>query len=525
MYPLLEFLLSYYNVPHTTRYTREVCDTHPYRDNLLGISQVLEEYGLTPVAIRVRDKHDIGKLPTPFLAEVSGRVRIVTEVSRSCVSIDKDGKTWNVTPTRFQDLWSGAVLFAKPSDKAIEPEYDQHITQQRVRIAEAAGILISTCAFILAVILPRLQVYSIPLIADLVINGLAAALCFLLFKLSIGDSSSSLIRKFCLLNRKQNCGRLAKEHHAVLPANYNLSEIGLAFFLGNTTYMLLCPAAAMAIIPFVFILALPLTVWSVWYQSIRASQWCLLCLSVMVLVWVQTLFCLWAGVYTENTITELLREAYQYIPLLCLYTLLGIAFHRVALYHRERDEAKTWLSSLMGIKRQAAVFRCLLEKEKMFPSLNEVNTLRYGGTPQSARPTITVVSNLFCHHCAGMHRRLQRLLEAGFPIEYVLMTFGEASKEAAAFIIADYIENGAEKSWQRLTRWYGSAEERRKLRAAWTVTGGLRREADMVIASTGKWASEAGIIGTPVVLVDGRPMPKHYDVEDLIGLFHALPVN
>jgi hypothetical protein len=65
---------------------------------------------------------------------------------------------------------------------------------------------------------------------------------------------------------------------------FGWSEIGLGYFAANVIILLFLPHLITYSV-IINILTLPFTVWSVWYQKVKARQWCSLCLIVQILLW------------------------------------------------------------------------------------------------------------------------------------------------------------------------------------------------------------------------------------------------
>lgn len=65
----LSRILDELEVPYTTNYVDNLYNEHPYRYTLYGIQQMLSRYNIKTTTVRLKDKEDLSKIDTPFLAE------------------------------------------------------------------------------------------------------------------------------------------------------------------------------------------------------------------------------------------------------------------------------------------------------------------------------------------------------------------------------------------------------------------------------------------------------------------------
>ena len=83
MKTLLSRILDELEVPYTTNYVDNLYNEHPYRYTLYGIQQMLSRYNIKTTTIRLKDKKDLSKIDTPFLAEAYDDIVIVKRIAKS----------------------------------------------------------------------------------------------------------------------------------------------------------------------------------------------------------------------------------------------------------------------------------------------------------------------------------------------------------------------------------------------------------------------------------------------------------
>lgn len=114
---IFEQILRALHVPFTKNYTREMYMQHPDRNNLLGISRLLNAYGVDNVSVLVSDKKALTKLEPPFLAEFSQDLAVVTSTTSENVEFIWRNEKLRLDVARFQESWSGVVTLLKKSEE------------------------------------------------------------------------------------------------------------------------------------------------------------------------------------------------------------------------------------------------------------------------------------------------------------------------------------------------------------------------------------------------------------------------
>lgn len=508
-------LLNLLHVPHTDEYAGRLAEEHPFRNSLWALSKLLDKYQIPHNSFRIADKALLGQLTVPFVAEVSHDLAVVTEVGQETVVFETLQTTERIPEEEFCRRWSGVVMEARPDAGSCEPDYPAHrraALQKRLRYASLAVCLLVLLCLAAKRCMTAPQWPALTLSSILCLAG--GALSFLLLKKHL-RLHSDVADRLCSVFREAKCNEIAQYHSIKVLGRYDLSECGLAYF---ATFLLTLPAfpsQAALLLPWVAALALPFTVWSVAYQRIKLRGWCPLCLMVMAVLWMQFLIFLLFGLYTlPPQLARLLPPALFF---LCgLVPLLEGCHGMVALQKREAEHGRL-RAAYHGMKFDSRTSHILLHAEPQLPNGDEASSLLFGEREED-RPRITVFGNPYCNPCARMHRRIEPLLSDGFEVQYILTSFSPELAAANRQIIAAYLRIGPEKTWKRLTEWYEKDRFTGKpFYEAPNATDSGRVEAEM--RRHAEWREQTGLHATPAVLVDGHPLPRCYEVEDLPYLF------
>ena len=303
--------------------------------------------------------------------------------------------------------------------------------------------------------------------------------------------------------------------HLVRRQLFNLTspifiEILLIMLLGSVDVFMLSRYSD-GTVAAVGVLALPYTLWSVWYQRFRARRWCSLCLWVQAVVWVQFAVFACAGAYRHFAL-----DIPRLILLLAAYGAAFLAVHlSLPLFARSR-EASRWRADYYGLKRRADVFFALLGAQPAV-DVAGASTLWFG--PADAAHTVTVFSNPYCRPCARLHPHLEALVRRGWRVQLVMTAFNAERRAANRALIAAYHLDGPEHTWERLAAWYtGPQAMDMALFADLHPDEATARAVRAEMARHDAWADAHGLTATPHLWVDGHELPAGYRAEDVAAL-------
>ena len=318
-------LLDLLEVKHTKSFSDKYFNEHPHKYNLYGLSKMLTGYGIRNAATQIEDKEkDLFNIVCPFVAHMGGDFVVVFKASptptlperegvsppsgelEGAVHFIRNGKKISLPASEFIKSWSGIILLAEPSLESGEPNFKEHRKKDLLILAQQAiiaiaGILIFVIAYINNVYLyppeldsgsptspifpisPTFPYFILAISSLLLVNLIGVYICYLLVLKQL-RIHSRYADKICTIFSKRDCNNILESDIAKLFGVFGWSEIGLGYFTANIIILLCLPH----LIPYsviVNILSLPFTVWSVWYQKVKARQWCPLCLIVLILLW------------------------------------------------------------------------------------------------------------------------------------------------------------------------------------------------------------------------------------------------
>ncbi|HYF32986.1 MAG TPA: vitamin K epoxide reductase family protein [Chitinophagaceae bacterium] len=270
-------------------------------DKIEIITHTLAEYGVITHANEV-ESDELFNVQTPFLAisrNTSGTVGfnfvIVLDVSEAGVQYFDiyhgiGVKDWD----SFLSSWTNAMMAIEWS-QAKENNFElrrQDWMLNKFLLALSVVVAAVSIGFIGYKIV---QLNSLPagLLFATKVSGLLV--CMQLFRLEHHNSyGSKLLEKFCKRGPQFSCAKVLSSKAAKPIGSVSMTDVGCVYF-GASLFMLVAGLLAGSLVPtlsFLLLLtlvSLPYTLFSVIYQSFVIKRWCMLCLLVQSLLWLELL--------------------------------------------------------------------------------------------------------------------------------------------------------------------------------------------------------------------------------------------
>lgn len=518
--PIIEIILSELNVQFTPLYLRQVERDLPYGSSLWAIGQILNRYNVDHTSLCVSDKEQIGRIPCPFVAQASGDCVVVSSVSDYEVKYRTSAGAFTAPLDIFKRAWTGVVMMVKASEGSVEPKQAEHRREERNNRLSAALSFFGIIVFLVgAAVAGRLSALN-TLLCIVYISGTWISVLLLKKQLNINSAAAD---KICSLLNSSGCTDSYKSDglNPRLFGIFDLSIAGIAFFGVNLLATLLSQQELASAVTLTVVLALPLTVWSVAYQWLKRKSWCVLCLLVMGCVWAAFTIMIVGGLYQDISLTLPFFAALATVGSGYWFTMAGLRY--VSNYYKEAEQDKRETTSLRRIKFDNHIWNSLLrDSTESYPVEGEDASKIFFGNPDSELPLITIIGNPFCNPCGQMHSRLELLIDAGFRIQYLFTYFNSEFAPVNKRIVETYKSHGEQATWKLLTDWYTNGQSKEHPFAnpsALEIPVEVAKEIVDELIRHDKWIANAGISATPTILIDGKPLPTNYSVEDLIYIY------
>ena len=522
------FFLKRLGVKVNNATVNETLQNHPDWPSLLCVSDSLSKWNI-PNGAGKTDSNKMEELPTPFIAYTHNKeapLAIVTQVTGTTIQLYQKSCNAPVTETRedFLKKWDGVYLIAEPSQHSGESKYKvkkrKAFFNSLIPVTAFFALVLLSFLFLTniisnAVTFPVLQKAGIYLQYFVLLAGVVVTSLLLWYEI---DKSSPLLQKVCTGIVKGNCNAILSGRQAKVFSWLSWSEVGFFYFTGALLALIFAENTStnsIGVVAWTNILALPYTVFSLYYQWRVAKQWCVLCLAVQALLLLGGL-----NVITNNFLYPLPQISFLLITnCLLLFASPALIWYAVKPFILRLQEAKNTKREYLRIKFNAEIFETLLKKQKALTLSAEGLGIDLGNP--AATNTIIKVCNPYCGPCATAHSKIESLLEHNdnVKIKIIFTTPNnethQAIKPTRHLMAIATKGNSAEMLKQSLDDWYLPETKNYDLFAEkYPMNGELLQQGNKIEAMN-KWCDEIKVSSTPTIFINGYQLPDAYSIEDL----------
>jgi protein-disulfide isomerase len=494
-------------------------DKHPDNNNLLGISDVLNNFQINNAGYKVAIE-DLLSIPCPFITHTDingGDFLLVSKIYADGFLVSS--QKWNnhkLSINEFKKVFKGAVLTAEVSYSRARK---LPVTNVITRYKGHALIVGVTLVFLASLIyhsnyFERLS-WQILLLTVFKTAGLITSILLLVQSI---DTNNPLVNKLCQSGEKTNCNAILSSNAAKVFEWLNWSEVGFFYFAGSWLLLLFGSGTltVLTILAALNLVSLPYTIYSINYQARIAKQWCVLCCTVQGLLWLEfiPLF-----TYLKN-ITGLLSTGIDLNTLstVAIFLLVPvIAWKLLKPLFLAIQQKKTLKNQLHNFKYNINLFNKLLTEQPKYTNPDEEWSIVLGNV--EADNVLTIVSNPYCQPCSKAHKEIEDWL-AFNPNLQVRIVFTSANLENDRNTIISRhlmaLNNLPDKNLVKkaMHDWY---EQKQKNYEGWNKAYPVQLN-EMEYNKIDKqkaWCKLAEITATPTLLLNGYRLPDLYQIPDL----------
>lgn len=511
---LLTFL-EQLGVPHTRQYANRLYAEHPNRHNMLGLSQMLQTYGVRTQGVHLPPER-LADLPMPCILHLSGRFVVAVEATPQ----GRIGYVWQ-GGRRYDEAaalahqFSGNALLAEATAGATEPDLQRHRLNQWMGQAQWAALGAAALLYaLLALLLSRTAPHALTA-AFMATDVAGIGLCLLLLQKQVAHGSR-LADRVCTMFHQSDCSPVLTSRAARIgPSSW--SEAGMGFFAAHLLYAASHPEAAGAL-SLTLWCAMAYGVWSVYYQAAVIRQWCVLCLLVQGVVWAGGIAAalLWRGSLTATS-----TWVAQLVQWGALAALAVVVTHKLAEGTTQARGSLEATYRYRALKADVGVFTALLRRAPYHATSAADSAIVIG--PADAALGITILTNPHCEPCGRMHQRVEQLLQAAgqgqVSVRYIFKSFTEELEESSRFLIAAHQQLPPAEARRVYAEWYaGGKYHARAFMARHPQVEAHTPQVEAELARHHAWQARTGLVATPTVLVGGYVLPPEYTLEDLLPL-------
>ncbi len=520
LFSIVTKLLTRNKIVHDKKELAFQIQSHPSYPSLHAITGVLDHFNIENIAAEVpTDSETLEQLPDSFIAQVN------TDDGNDLVTVSKAPKDDSYT------LFSGA----SKEEKVTRENFITRFTGIIVAVEKTEGnpvniesnnsvkeIVLLSSIFVLSIIALIASNHPTPfdfIYLGLTIFGIIAS--YSILKQELGETTT-IGNAFCSGNsEKRDCDAVLSSKGAEIIKNHKLSDLSLIYFSGLLLTFFL--NKSLAPIYSISLLALPITAYSIYYQYKIVKSWCMLCLTIVAVLWLQAglAFLSLSNGFTIGVISSIITVT-SFLTVYLLWNYVKPLVKDVTTLQKEKIE-------FVKFKRNFNLFDILLQKS---PTLNtRINSnleIVFGNN--EAPLELVVITNPFCGHCKPVHEIVNTILNRYANKIKVIIRFNVPvdHKENNSFIVSStlvelYNTKGTEDCKKAMDEIYHDGNYNEWL-SNWGNTKASESSIEVLKAQK-QWCSENAINFTPEMLINGKSFPKEYERSDLVFFIEDLEEN
>jgi hypothetical protein len=500
---------------------------HPDWPSLLCVSDILTDFDI-PNAASKTEPGNIDQIPTPFLTfltDAKNQLVVVTNVSEEQITYYHSGIRNPSRESRkaFIDKWDGVFLIAEPHENSIEPYY--FLNKRKIILNRLMPIVLGIISLVLMIYKIHQKISfaelsvanSVCVYSFFTICLLGVIVCSFLVWHEV-DRKSFFIKAVCDSSTSFNCDAILSGEKSKLFSWLSWSEVGLFYFAGGLLTLLFSGnniSIDIKILIILNLLALPYTVFSIYYQWIVVKQWCPFCLAVQILLVVGavngTINTSLAQLFHVD-ITSISKTFISYIiPVLIWY----IIKHHLSILQKGKEAQKLYAR----LRYNPVVFSALTEQKDTMTSLSaDIGIVL--GNPDAPNKLI-IACRTSCSACGMIQPEIDNLLNKYPSLFEIKIIFASSEEEnSLTFTPTAHILALAEKRDEKLLRnalndWYSGATglfEQYSLK--YPVDNAYSKQNNKIVAMN-TWLKSMRVFRTPTVFLNGKEIPDSYNIEDI----------
>lgn len=481
--------------------------------SLASISDTLNEYNISNTSIKV-EFSKLKDIPTPFIANLNIKDEefvLVSKIENENVYYISN-KRKIINTEAFKVKWTGIILYAEKSEKSNEQNLKQNIRLQFLKLLKIPfAICLACCVFVFALSTQAFY-FQLPYFLYLFSKVLGTVISILLL-IQMVDLSNPFVKKLCSTIKKGNCNNILESNAAKIFGVISWSEIGFIYFTGSLLIALFTPSL-ISLLNILSFLAIPYTIFSIYYQWKVVREWCLLCLLIQIIFWVEAIVSLF--LISKNSLSLLtLIDLAKFILLFSLTIALWAFIKPFIESFFENQKLKVQLNKF---KSDTALFNAMLKLNEPIHIEDDFPTIVYGNP--KAEFEITIVTNPLCKPCAEAHKKIEKILELNVDEIKVQTIFAAGQKEEeerymiAEKLISIYKNDSKSKAQDATNFWYNlKAKNNPSFDIEYPTK--LKGNEQIILEQHFKWCKNNMIVFTPSIFVNKYPLPDCYTIEDL----------
>lgn len=508
-----QFAIRYLRLSISDTKIEDLLLKHPDYPNISSISGALSSLNIKNKAVRINSQQLLDLNPCFFAFLMGQGLVFVMEISSGGVKYYSPNKGMvSESVDQFNEKWNGITLLFDSTEASKENNFRQKNLIKKgkaIRAIAAVGLLITLLSSPFLIVGFRMAGLLF------LVKFLGVILCVALVKITLNGESR--LSKFCQIGDKFNCKAVLNSSASKLFGWISLSDIGTVYFAGGVVSILLglllnLSPSVVAILSILAFVTLPFTLYSVYHQAILIRKWCLLCLTVLSLLWIEAI-AMFIYIMDFGLVVPDIRG---FIIILVSFMSASVVFSYAKELFAAGKFFKDYKYRFYRVIGNKEVFNVLQEKESLITSDFSGNHIAIGKT--GAENKILFVLNPYCEICGKEYNQLMELYR-NHPsnLNISILFAGNLIKDdlinkVSSLMIELYYLLGESDFCKVLSNWF-EQQDFEKLKAKHQI-----QYSDRSLKTFNEhllWLHQMNIKQTPFLLFNNRRLASPYSIEQL----------
>ncbi|MFK8103101.1 MAG: vitamin K epoxide reductase family protein [Saprospiraceae bacterium] len=520
LYQLLAQLLNSHRIRVNEAELKLQLQSHPSYPSLHALTGVLNHFGITNLALQVPVQADVlPELPDYFIANLMGakekQLMLVAKQQNRWEIFDDTDKVQLLDQASFLQRWDGIILAVEKEETALTEAKDE-------------PSFFSTKILFVGLFL--LMAYFIAIQGNLfaslhfLLSIIGFAFSVLIVQHELGFTSPTTDR-FCQQSEKTSCDDVLLSKGAKILNFLKLSDLSIVIFgsyILYWTFYFLTTALPITLIVLLSWSAIPVVLYSLYYQRWVVQKWCPLCLAIAGVLVLQAV-----SVFTSDFSFAMLSLSLKTGLIFLFSTLIAIGtWKTVKDLLAQKKELGALKLKHFKFKRNFSIFQALHQRgESLNASIDIPQEIVLGAF--DAPLEIILVTNPRCFYCKEAHQDISKVLKsASDQLKLIIrFNFREIDQEDIGYqVAAQLLHIFATQGKSAVEKALDEVYHAEVALPTWLAqqTGNTKNAYESSLRTQAEWCRTHGINFTPALFVAGKQFPVEYDRGDLIYFVEEL---
>jgi len=493
-------------------------NSNPFYPSLRAVTGSLKHFVKECSAIELPvSKTVLPQLPNTFIAQIKRaeqKLFVYVENYENKITIEYNSSDkQKLSQESFLEIWTGVIV-------AIEK--NQSVSNKR--LYKYKELFIGVLLFLAIDLFINCDAGIFEVI-HFSLSLLGVAVCWLIVMYEMG-MQSRILDKICVENNEiSGCNAIMNSSGAKLFGIIKLSDIGIVYFTSLFLIWMFFVYSHANYTGIVLIsgIAIPFTLYSIFYQIWIVKKWCPLCLTVVCILWLQALS---ITLCKFNTLLFIDLNSILIILFSTVFTLIiwGFVAPRIISennYHEIR-------ANYYRFKRNYSLFKKIIATN---PNVNVkipgISEIIFGN--KNAPLSLFFITSPLCEYCKEVHFMIEKILALVDNNVQITVRFNinmnsanTLSVRICSRLLELYHVSGESKCMEALDDIYGDM-----LPQKWIQKWGRTENSkfNTILIDEREWCLNNNVDFTPEVFVNGKKFPREYERTDLLFFIESLIEN